>query len=532
MAFRGNPNAGAADPQFLNFLFSRQNQKAKEERQLALDRLKAGQDYEDEKRKRSEFEMNKAIKLAEFEAKHGVALSALQESRQTAESNIAGAFGANRAANQATEAQGGFNLPTGVEGPELTADIASNADETGPIGTAFQNQQMAPVIGQAERISRAQQLALGQGAQSPDELFAQAENIGQTEERIRKRMFDQEVQKAHAIANNDVTEIRRIAADERIAERQANADVRNVGALRRAIDKEAEAIGNAKTLEERGKHQRLFDDLEARKRQKDEAMTPESMAARTEANIRKQEEHRSSSEMRRLVREMIARRELLGASASISAVVANVGGFVKEINGEATKLFLEAQLSDRYSKDQQNFLRTILIQGKDPDTQADIQFARLTEMRLVWVLENLFNPNGRTAIREIENIRNNVTSTGIFTSQDIAVARLTAIERTLSAGLFRGRQDLITRYGKGTIQFTDDDDIVPYGNRPPPTSFSTPRSVDSPLPNAPQGQNQFGPSSSLQPTQDQDGLNPEMFKPGAEGDLDRSIALKMKEQGF
>ena len=187
MAFRGNPNAGAADPQFLNFLFSRQNQKAKEERQLALDRLKAGQDYEEEKRKRSEFEMNKAIKLAEFEAKHGVALSALQESRQTAESNIAGAFGANRAANQATEAQGGFNLPTGVEGPQLTADIASNADETGPIGTAFQNQQMAPVIGQAERISRAQQFALGQGAQSPDELFAQAENIGQTEERIAKR---------------------------------------------------------------------------------------------------------------------------------------------------------------------------------------------------------------------------------------------------------------------------------------------------------------------------------------------------------
>ena len=538
MAFRGNPNAGAADPQFLNFLFSRQNQKAKEERQLALDRLKAGQQLEEEKRKRAVHEMDMAQKQFKLL------------------SDIKGASAGTSADLQAISGRltsGDLQQPQGATLPtdQSFASIMQQNDPAGVAEAPQNDQALSALNNDASQLAGLRRQVTGQDQQSAlSDVFGQATTAGRTEQRERDldlnkvistedRQVERTIEgerraKAQAIFDDDKAEIRRVAADARITQRQADADVNSVKSLVNAIDDATEKVANATTPGGRAKAQRLLEGLEARKRQRDSAMTPESLAARNENNLRKKEEHRATTTMRQMVRDTISRPELLGPTAALSSIVANLGGLATELTGQSMDFAFKARESGNFDTDEMRVINSIFVMGKDPDTQTDIELTRLNEMRLVWVIENILNPNGRTAIREIENIRERIKFTPGLVSAPISVAKLRAVETILSAGMRESRLSLEDRFGKGAIEFADDDVIIDGRNLPPLQSFSTPQSrlpggALMPQPGSVQGQ----PGAQQAPQQpDPDGLNPTMFQGGPDEARQRASALRLRELGF
>jgi hypothetical protein len=64
MPFKGNPNAGAPDPAFLQFLFNRQDARAKAERQSQVDRQKTIASIADQRRKTEVHDLDIATKRA------------------------------------------------------------------------------------------------------------------------------------------------------------------------------------------------------------------------------------------------------------------------------------------------------------------------------------------------------------------------------------------------------------------------------------------------------------------------------------
>jgi hypothetical protein len=462
MPFQGNSNAGAPDPAFLNFLFNRQDARAKAERQAGLDKAKA-----------REAEMDNTRKAQ-------LHLMALRQGEQAIEK--ADAERSSRLADQATAgAQEGERNVQAQHQVELDQSL-----EEGPLGQAnfaqilAQNGQSDPsLLG----IQQGPADAIRQDALEPFNRAnaGVAEQRGVTEEQNISDIFsraganevaaDRELAakvaeegratraaRATAVITGDATEVRAIAKDKRLNEAIANRVTDEVRATNRAITKEREKLEAAKTNKKRDEISRNIAGLENRITQKENATLSGAAVKFKEDNFRKRDEHRSNVRMRQIVRQMISRPDLLGPRANISQVVRNLGGLASELTGRSEDFALDFAESKDFTKDQKELINTIFVMGKDPDTGEDIQRIRLEELRLVWVIENINNPNGRTAIREIENIRKTIGFSGAFVSAEMAASTLGGIEGLLTDSIKRGMRGLTDRDNK--ITFDDDDNIT------------------------------------------------------------------------
>ena len=267
-----------------------------------------------------------------------------------------------------------------------------------------------------------------------------------------------ENRRAEAIITGNRAETRAIASEKRSNESIANRIVSEVRATNRGLAEEHEKLERATTAKARELAQRNIAGLENRIAQKENASIPGELVKYKEDTFRKRDDHRSNVRMRQIVRAMIDRPDLLGPKANISQVVRNLGGLASELTGRSKDFALDALESDDFSKDQKDLIRTVFIMGKDPETGENIQRIRLEELRLVWVIENINNPNGRTAIREIENIRRTIGFTGAFVSAPMAISTLGGIEGLLTDSIERGKRGLTDR--DGAITFDDDDNIT------------------------------------------------------------------------
>jgi len=182
MAFRGNPNAGAADPQFLNFLFNRQDAKMKQERQLALDRLQAGAQYEEERRKN---EVHKQ-KMAQDQFKLLSDIKGASKETSDALQAISGRF----TSGDLTQPQGA-SLPT----DQSFESIVQQNDPRGVAQVPQNDQALSALNNDASQLARLRGQVTGQDQQSAlSDVFGQATIAGRTEERDRNIKRDTEIE--------------------------------------------------------------------------------------------------------------------------------------------------------------------------------------------------------------------------------------------------------------------------------------------------------------------------------------------------
>ena len=465
MAFRGNPNAGAADPQFLNFLFNRQDAKMKQERQLALDRLAAGQQYEEERRKNAEFELNQAIKTSQFEMERSKFLSEQSDKTQAAtistQNELASPEFDER--SQVANAQASLAEPesTGQPlAPEESLKFNQIAFENDPnIFAPSQSQRQevvdknfGPIERSAKRIAAAQARAFP-GTGTPEQIEAETYDAIELQAAMDKFVVKRKLDAANTAEDRTAAkaEAAAIAKENRTETALANRFQRKASSLNRSIEEATRRMDAAKTP---GARQAALADRTAfiaeRDRREFENNPGEVIAGR-EKTFNKFAEYRSIVDSVAVLDLIEQRPDILGPRANLSQWFKNVIGLGRDLTGLSRPSVIRFLNSDENTDEEKKFVTKIFIEHVDPRTGKDIERVRLQELRLKWIIENANNPNGRTAIREIENIKDIIGFTDLFTSSDIAIDKIGAMRDQFKEDMRRLQPDL--RQRRGETQF-------------------------------------------------------------------------------
>jgi len=482
MPFQGNPKAGAPDPAFLNFLFNRQDARAKAERQSGLDRAKAIAEIADQKRKSEIHSLDVAAKEA-----------ALLKANREANANLADEFSAaGQNASREVDALDQQEIAQSFEpGPALAAPNAPGAPPNQAIEQAnfaqilsandpglnlndpsvlgARDDQVQGIFSEANEAParRNAEIAKARGV-TPEQNFADAQSIRGSvgvkesrvlatkiaeEERASKRAQAATVKAAEVAAGvADVSDKRKRAAATKASERAIKAaEVAHDRVVSRTVDiarsvnaglrEEIAAVKNASTPEEFEAAQMNLDSLRAEKLRREYVNAPDSLVGKREGDRKLVARYRGQVEQMRVLNMIASRPELLGPQANVSALMQNVRGLGVDMKAIFQPQYLELIQSDLISQEDKEFLNQVFIREQDGNGEA-IQRVRLEEVRLLWSLLLAQNPSGRQLKSQVDLLREAISFSGPLTSSSLAVSRIKAAASQIRTALPREQDNL------------------------------------------------------------------------------------------